>query len=160
MKKIIATAALACLFSGSALAVATPGAATSHAGAGNATTHSVAFNVNAAYHPLTFVDTVTDAGTLSTVAASAKALVVASEFDYASGHTYILSNRNVTGGNSGKLDIGFASNKTLPASLGANTSLVGTVTNGKAYVLVATNATGALTQGSTVVTYTVTDYTS
>lgn len=160
MKKIIATAALACLFSGSALATATISNTPAPSSTGVATNHSVTINVNDKYVPLTFTDKVTDAGALSEIGATDTKLVVSSQFTYQPGHTYILSNKNVTGGNASKLNIGFATTTAVPAGLDEKTSLVGSASAGDAYVLVATKGAGVLTKGSTIVTYTVTDYTS
>ncbi|EDZ9930811.1 hypothetical protein GJ842_21515 [Salmonella enterica] len=160
MKKIIAIAALTCLFTGSAFAEATIGAETSHPGSGLATTHSASFDVNARYEPLAFVDVATNAGSLSDVKATEKAVVLTSQFNYKTGHTYILSGVTSSGANAGKLDVGFAINKNVPAGLTQKTSLQGGAAAGSAYVLVASKGTGTLAEGSTVVNFTVTDYAS
>ncbi|EMJ2323542.1 hypothetical protein V7L32_003994 [Salmonella enterica] len=160
MKKIIAIAALTCLFAGSAFADATVGTDTSHAGSGIATTHSASFDVNVRYEPLAFVDVATNAGSLSDVKATETALVLSSQFNYKVGHTYILSGVTSSGANAGNLNVGFATTKTVPAGLGQKTSLQGGSAAGSAYVLVASKGTGTLAEGSTVVNFTVTDYAS
>ncbi|EAX6908810.1 hypothetical protein BIW75_08745 [Salmonella enterica] len=158
MKKIIAIAALAAAVSTCAHAENTfSSTLVGTHDVVNTTAHAVTFNVNTAYHPLTFVDTATDSTDLAQDG-SANRVVVASKFTGENGHQYEVGNLILNGANKNRnMKVSFSSDITTPNQ---PTEQIFVKSDGTAsiYVLLTDDNGTGLQAGSTTATYTVTDY--
>ncbi|EBA2138684.1 hypothetical protein PJ70_19550 [Salmonella enterica] len=160
LKTIRLVIAAAAVISCSALAgTTTTTTYTNHNGLETAvvTSHAVTFRSSTNYNPLQITDIAqTPAGTL-TGSVAANTVIIASKFNGADDHKYVLSDVHYSGANVANFNTGFNTDATTAGDYSTKTEA--TTSGGGADVfIVTTQKSGVNEPGQTTVSYTVTDY--